>query len=45
MMAAVDDERMLSANEVEEPKGRSDEDHDDHVAADMLSVSDLPAFI
>ena len=43
LMAAVDDERKLSASENEEPayaKGRSDEDHDDH-AADMLSVSDL----
>ena len=44
LMAAVDDERELSASEIEEPayaKGRrSDEDHDDH-AADMLSVSDL----
>jgi len=43
LMAAVDDERKLSASEIEEPayaKGRSNENHDDH-AADMLSVSDL----
>lgn len=42
VMAAVDDERKLSASEAH--KGRGDEDQDDH-AADMLSVSDLPAFI
>ena len=42
LMAAVDDERKLSASGIEEPAyaGRSDEDHDDH-AADMLSMSDL----
>ena len=47
-MAAVDDERKLSASGIEESavhvsyaKGRGNEEHQDDHAADMLSVSDL----